>query len=58
MFSQVCIISLNILNLIETARVSGILDLKLSDGEITISNEEAKMILYKTLALPVQSVCQ
>merc|ERR1719411_987306 len=42
----------------EMDRVRQILDLKLSEGEITISNQEAKILFYKTLALPLQSVCQ
>ena len=45
-------------SLVELAQVRQILDLKLSEGEITISNQEAKMIFYKTLARPLQSVCQ
>merc|ERR1719219_3028394 len=42
----------------EMDRVRKILDLNISEGEITMSNEKAKMMFYKTLALPLQSVCQ
>ena len=45
-------------SMVEMERVREILDLKLSEGEIAISNQEAKMIFYKTLAQPLQSVCQ
>jgi len=42
----------------EIDRVRQILDLKLSEGEITMSNQEAKMMFFQTLAQPLQSVCQ
>ena len=45
-------------NVIEMERVRQILDLKLSEGEITTTNQEAKLMLYKTLAMPLQSVCK
>ena len=43
--------------ILEMERIRKILDLKLS-GDKTISNQEAKLLFYKTLALPLQSVCQ
>ena len=46
------------LSILEIGRVKEILDLKLSEGEITISNQEAKILFFKTLALPLQSVCK
>ena len=49
---------ISLLSILEMDRVRQILDLKLSEGEITISNQEAKILFYKTLALPLQSVCQ
>ena len=49
---------ISLLSSLEMDRVRQILDLKLSEGEITISNQEAKILFYKTLALPLQSVCQ
>ena len=39
-------------------QVRQILDLKLSEGDETMSNQEAKMLFFQTLALPLQSVCQ
>ena len=50
--------SISLLSILEMDRVRQILDLKLSEGEKTISNQEAKILFYKTLALPLQSVCQ
>ena len=35
-----------------------ILELELSEGETSVSNQEAKTIFYQTLAMPLQSVCQ
>ena len=45
-------------SMVEMDRVTQILALNLSEGEIAISNQEAKMMFYKTLAHPLQSVCQ
>ena len=53
-----CSFIISPLSILETDRVREILDLKLSDGEITISNQEAKILFFKTLALPLQSVCK
>ena len=53
-----CIIIISPFSILETDRVREILDLKLSEGEITISNQEAKILFFKTLALPLQSVCK
>ena len=46
------------LSILETGRVREILDLKLSEEEITMSNQEAKILFFKILALPLQSVCK
>ena len=43
---------------LEMDRVTRILDLKLSDEERSLSNQEAKLLYFKELALPLQSVCQ
>ena len=53
-----CIFIFPPLSILEMGRVKEILDLKLSEGEITISNQEAKILFFKTLALPLQSVCK
>jgi len=42
----------------EMDQVRQILDLKLSEGEIRISNQEAKNMFFQTLAMPLQSVCK
>ena len=49
---------ISLLSILEMDRVRQILDLKISEGEIKISNQEAKILFDKTLALPLQSVCQ